>query len=84
MRFAEAFQKEGLGLFGFTVQNEPLATTPWENCLYTAEEERDFVRDHLGPALQVGRMLVLACSHGREASGMDLKLLVWDHNRDSL
>ena len=67
VRFAEALQKEGLPLFGFTVQNEPLATTPWENCLYSAEEERDFVRDHLGPALK--------------ASGMDLKLLVWDHNR---
>ena len=27
------------------------AQTPWENCLYSAEEERDFVRDHLGPRL---------------------------------
>ncbi|CAJ1346007.1 unnamed protein product, partial [Effrenium voratum] len=70
VRFAEAFKAEGIPLFGFTVQNEPQATTPWENCIYTAEEERDFVRDHLGPALQ--------------ASAMDLKLLVWDHNRDNM
>lgn len=47
--FAEAFESEGLPLWGFTVQNEPRAVTPWENCLYTADEERDFVRDHLGP-----------------------------------
>ena len=70
VRFAEAFKSEGLPLWGFTVQNEPRAVTPWENCLYTAEEERDFVRDHLGPALT--------------ASGLDLKLLIWDHNRDNM
>jgi len=70
VHFAEAFHSEGLPLCGFTVQNEPRAVTPWENCLYTAEEERDFVRDHLGPALA--------------ASGLDLKLLIWDHNRDSM
>eukprot|EP00928_Gymnodinium_smaydae_P003713 TRINITY_DN11311_c0_g1_i3.p1 TRINITY_DN11311_c0_g1~~TRINITY_DN11311_c0_g1_i3.p1 ORF type:complete len:588 (-),score=97.00 TRINITY_DN11311_c0_g1_i3:215-1762(-) len=70
VRFAEEMQKAGVKLWGFTVQNEPLATTPWENCLYAHEEERDFVRDFLGPAL--------------EQSDLDLKLLVWDHNRDDM
>lgn len=69
--FAEAFESEGLPLWGFTVQNEPRAVTPWENCLYTADEERDFVRDHLGPALAAS-----TSSH--------LKLLIWDHNRDNM
>ena len=53
------------------MQNEPAAKQTWESCLYTAEEERDFVRDHLGPALH-------AAGHA------DVKLLVWDHNRDLL
>jgi len=70
VRFARELQNEGVDLWGFTVQNEPHASTPWENCLYTHEEERDFVRDFLGPALN--------------ASGMDLKLMVWDHNRDDM
>lgn len=70
VRFAEAFKAAGVPLWSFTVQNEPQAATPWENCLYTHEEERDFVRDFLGPAL--------------EASGLGLKLLIWDHNRDDM
>uniref|UniRef100_A0A7S1WHZ0 Glucosylceramidase n=1 Tax=Alexandrium catenella TaxID=2925 RepID=A0A7S1WHZ0_ALECA len=70
VRFARELKKEGVSLWGFTVQNEPHAETPWENCLYNNEEERDFVRDYLGPALN--------------ASGMDLKLMVWDHNRDDM
>eukprot|EP00971_Amphidinium_carterae_P332301 6466385-Amphidinium_carterae.1 len=51
VRFAEEMQNRGCPLWAFTVQNEPQATTPWENCLYSAEEERDFVRDFLGPTL---------------------------------
>lgn len=70
VRFIKELEVEGLPLFAMTVQNEPMAHTPWENCLYTAEEERDFVRDHLGPALK--------------KSGSDVKLLVWDHNREEM
>ena len=63
--------EEKLPIWAVTVQNEPAAKQTWESCLYTAEEERDFVRDHLGPALH-------AAGHA------DVKLLVWDHNRDLL
>jgi glucosylceramidase len=69
IKFLEAYRKEGINFWGLTVQNEPLATQTWESCIYSAEEERDFVRNHLGPVLQ-----------GSEFS--DLKLMVWDHNRD--
>ena len=69
VRFIQAYAAEGIPIWGLSVQNEPMATQPWDSCLYTAEEERDFVRDHLGPAL--------------EAAGLGhLKLLIWDHNRD--
>ncbi|MEJ2153917.1 MAG: glycoside hydrolase family 30 protein [Desulfobacteraceae bacterium] len=62
-------EQAGIDIWGLTVQNEPAATQVWESCLYSAEEERGFVRDHLGPAL-----------HG---AGLDhLRLLIWDHNRD--
>jgi len=53
------------------VQNEPAATQRWDSCIYSAEEERDFVRDHLGPALA--------------AAGLGhVKIVIWDHNRDQL
>jgi len=71
VRFVEEYEKEGVPMWGLTVQNEPMATQTWESCLFTGEEERDFVRDHLGPALERAGL-------GR------LKLLVWDHNRGIL
>jgi len=67
-KFVEALKQEGINVWGVTVQNEPEAAQIWESCIYTAEEERDFVRDHLGPALE---------RHG-------VKILVWDHNRDGM
>ena len=68
-KFIKAYQKEGIPIWGLTVQNEPMATQIWESCLYTAEEERDFLKNYLGPTLQ------------KEGLG-DKKIIVWDHNRD--
>jgi glucosylceramidase len=70
-RFVKAYEKEGIAIWGLSVQNEPMAIQTWQSCIYTGEEERDFVRDHLGPAL--------------ERDGLSgLKLMVWDHNRGLL
>jgi len=68
VRFVEEYRKEGIPVWGLTVQNEPMAAQAWESCIFTAEEERDFVRDHLGPALE-------------KAGLSGLKLMIWDHNR---
>jgi len=68
-RFIEAYEAEGVPIWGVSVQNEPAATQSWDSCIYTAEEERDFVRDFLGPEL--------------EASGLGrVRIVIWDHNRD--
>jgi glucosylceramidase len=64
-----AYEREGIPIWGLTVQNEPLARQTWESMIFSAEQERDFVRDHLGPTL------------ARAGLG-DRKLIVWDHNRD--
>ena len=69
VRFIRAYEAEGVPIWGVSVQNEPAATQRWDSCLYSAEEERDFVRDHLGPALHSAGL-------GR------IKIVVWDHNRD--
>jgi O-glycosyl hydrolase len=53
------------------VQNEPAASQRWDSCLYTAGEERGFVRDHLGPALA--------------AAGLGhVHIVIHDHNRDEM
>jgi glucosylceramidase len=68
-KFVHAYEREGIPIWGLTVQNEPLATQTWESMIFSAEQERDFVRDHLGPTLA-------------RAGLADRKLIVWDHNRD--
>lgn len=68
-RYIHEYAKEGIPFWGLTVQNEPAATQTWDSCRYTAEEERDFVRDHLGPTLVKEGL-------------SQLHLMVWDHNRD--
>ncbi|HSP88623.1 MAG TPA: glycoside hydrolase family 30 protein [Ignavibacteriaceae bacterium] len=68
VKFVNEYEKAGVPIWGLTVQNEPMAVQIWESCIFTAAEERDFVKYHLGPAL--------------ERSGLsDLKLMIWDHNR---
>ncbi len=69
VKFIRAYEKQGIPIWGLSVQNEPMATQTWESCLYTAEDERDFVKNFLGPTLQ---------KQGLAAK----KLIVWDHNRD--
>ncbi|WP_270182698.1 glycoside hydrolase family 30 protein [Alkalihalobacillus sp. CinArs1] len=69
VKYIEAMEDEGIPIWGITIQNEPEAKQVWDSCLYTAEDERDFIKDHLGPTLQ---------KHGKS----DLKVIIWDHNRD--
>ena len=68
-KFIKAYQKEGIPIWGTTIQNEPMATQKWESCIYTAETERDFLKNYLGPTL-------------RKEGLANTKIIVWDHNRD--
>ena len=70
-KFIKAYEKEGVPIWGLTIQNEPMAVQRWESCIYTAEEERDFLKNYLGPTLE------------KEELG-DKKIIAWDHNRDLL
>ena len=53
-----------------SLQNEASAATSWDSCLWSGEEERIFLKDHLYPAL--------------EAAGLAGKIAVfiWDHNKE--
>src|SRR5258708_11027334 len=68
-RFIKAYHQEGIPIWGITIQNEPMATQKWESCIFSAEEERDFLKNYLGPTMK------------REGLG-DKKIIAWDHNRD--
>jgi glucosylceramidase len=68
-KFINAYKQEGINVWGVSIQNEPMATQRWESCIYTAEDERDFLKNNLGPTMQ-------------KAGLGDKKIIVWDHNRD--
>ena len=69
VKFIKAYEAEGMPVWGLTVQNEPMAKQTWESCIYTAEDERDFIKNYLGPTLA--------------SNGLGSKnLICWDHNRD--
>lgn len=68
-KFIRAYEKEGIPVWGISIQNEPMATQRWESCIYSAEEERDFLKNYLGPTMK------------KEGLG-DRKIIAWDHNRD--
>lgn len=69
VKFIKTYESKGIPVWGVSVQNEPMAIQTWESCIYTAEEERDFIKKQLGPTLI--------------KSGLgNKKLIAWDHNRD--
>ncbi|MDP5157619.1 MAG: glycosyl hydrolase family 30 [Flaviramulus sp.] len=71
-KFADAYKEEGINIWGFTVENEPLGNgNNWESMHYTPDEMTNFVQNYLGPKL--------------EADGKgDLKILGYDQNREHL
>lgn len=71
VRFIKTYEAKGIPIWGLSVQNEPMAKQRWESCIFTAEEERDFIKQYLGPTLQ------------KQGLG-NKKLIAWDHNRDLL
>jgi glucosylceramidase len=69
VKYIKAYEAEGIPVWGVTIQNEPMAKQIWESCIFTAEEERDFLKNYLGPTF--------------EKEGLASKnIVVWDHNRD--
>ena len=69
VKFIKGYEAQGIPVWGLTVQNAPMAKQTWESCMYTADEERDFIKNFLGPALW---------KNGLKSK----KLIAWDHNRD--
>jgi len=66
-KFIESYTAEGIPIYAITVQNEPqMNDKDYPTCLWTAEQQRDFIRDFLGPCF--------------EKTGITTKIWCWDHN----
>jgi glucosylceramidase len=68
VKYIQAMAAEGIQITSITPQNEP--GNPYNNpsMLMNAEEQRDFIKNHLGPALQ--------------GAGLATQIIVYDHNCD--
>lgn len=69
VKYIQEMEAEGIPIWAVTVQNEPEATQTWDSCIYTAEDEREFVKSYLGPTFEKSNL-------------GDKKIIIWDHNRD--
>ena len=68
-RYIEEYRNRGYHVTKLTMQNEPKAVQTWDSCIYTAEEEKEFLRDYLWPSLK---------EHGLD----DIGIYLWDHNKE--
>lgn len=66
VKWVQAFKQNGINIFSVTPQNEPLNRGNSASCYMSWEEERDFVKNGLGPALK--------------NAGLDVKVYAFDHN----
>ena len=68
-RYIEEYRKRGYQVKMLTLQNEPKAVQTWDSCIYTAQEQKEFLRDYMWRAL---------CAHGLD----DIEIYLWDHNKE--
>jgi len=68
-RYIKEYRGRGYLVRRISLQNEPKAVQTWDSCVYTAEEEKEFLRDFMWPSLQ-------------ENGLSDIEIFIWDHNKE--
>ena len=68
-RYIQEFCKRGYEVERISLQNEPKAVQTWDSCVYSAQQEKVFLKDYLIPELK---------SHGLE----HIEVFIWDHNKE--
>lgn len=69
-KYVNAYLEEGVPVTMMSLQNETIAATNWDSCVWTAAEQKEFLRDYLYPEF--------------EKAGLAGKigLYIWDHNKE--
>ena len=68
-RYAKHLRDLGFAVTRMSLQNEAKAVQTWDSCIFTAEEEKIFLRDYIYPAQQ---------RYGLT----DIEVYLWDHNKE--
>jgi glucosylceramidase len=77
IRFLDAYKHNGVGMWGITIENEPGAGNSkdygWNSLGFTRDQQRDFVKKDLGPALS-------KAGFGKDV----LSVMIYDDQRPSM
>ena len=68
----KAYLEEGIPVTMMSLQNETVAATNWDSCVWTPEEMKRYLRDFLYPEME------------REGLAGRVGLYLWDHNKEHL
>jgi len=72
VKFVQAYLDEGVPVTMLSVQNEAIAATNWDSCVWEPEQEKIFLRDYLYPELK------------RAGLTEKVGLYFWDHNKERI
>lgn len=68
-KYIEEYRKRGYRVTKISLQNEPKAVQTWDSCIFTAEEQKEFLKNYMWPSL---------VKHHLE----DVEVYIWDHNKE--
>ena len=68
VKYIRAMKEQGITIDAVTIQNEPQNPHNNPSLLMDAEEQKLFVKNHLGPAFR--------------KSALETRIIIWDHNAD--
>ncbi len=68
VKYIQAMQEQGITIDAITIQNEPLNSRNTPSMFWFENEQADFIKNHLGPAL--------------EQAELPVKIILFDHNCD--
>ncbi len=71
-KYIKAYAAEGVGIWGVTIQNEPMHWPTWEGCQYSITQMRDFLKNHLGPQLK------------NDPATSAVNIMIFDHNKGEI
>ena len=69
-KYVKAYLEEGIPVTMMSLQNESIAATNWDSCVWTAAEQKEFLKDHLYPIFKAEGLI------GK------VGLYIWDHNKE--
>lgn len=69
-KYVQAYLDEGVPVTMMSLQNETIASTNWDSCIWTAQQQKEFLRDYLYPAFK------------ERGLSDKIGLYIWDHNKE--